>query len=98
MSKEDKMKVLEAVLTALEFFNDVILLVLGIPCILAWIVFLCYSVVEVATSDITIQEEQCFMSIDVNTCVRQVCPNVDSCSTEEHKLAWFQCHDECVAQ
>ena len=92
------MKVLETIVVALEFFNNMILLVLGIPCTLAVIGFLGYSVIEVATSDITIQQEECFMSLDVSSCVRATCPTVDSCSTEKHERAWDQCYDECVAQ
>ena len=90
------MKIVEKILTALEVVNNIILLVLGIPCTLAMIGFLGYSVIEVATSDITPQEEECFMSLDVSSCVRTQCPTVDSCSTEEHELAWDECYDECV--
>ena len=60
--------------------------------LLAWVVY------EALTNPISLQEEACFMSVEVHTCVRQTCPTVDSCTPQEHELVWDQCHEECVAQ
>ena len=77
---------------------DFILAIAGGAGLMMVVGLLGYCIYDVATSDVTLQQEECFMSVQVSSCVRTQCPTVDSCSTEEHEMAWDQCYDECVAQ
>ena len=77
---------------------DFILAIAGGAAIMMFVALLGYCIYDVATSDITKQEEECFMSVQVSSCVRTQCPTVDSCSVEQHELVWDQCYEECVAQ
>ncbi len=88
------MKVVETI----EKISDFILATLGGAAIMGIVAFMLYGVYDVIANPISLQEEECFMSVEVSSCVRTQCPTVDSCSTEEHELVWDECQDECVAQ
>ena len=92
------MKVVEKILTATKRFIDFCLAAIGGAIIMAVVAFMGYSFIDMIANPISIQEEQCFMSVQVFQCVREHCPEVGWCSIEEYETVEKKCHNECVAQ
>ena len=80
-----------------EKVNFVLAALGGAAIMLLW-ALMAYGVYDVIANPLSIQEEQCFMSVEVFQCVREHCPEVGWCSIEEYETVEKKCHNECVAQ